>query len=326
MKLKKSLQISLFLVRKLQIRLFMNIKIEQKIGARFKLIVRKKSNNDISKESGWFLNNVLDTGLNQMSKGIWVNRCCVGSGNSTPQNTQIQLDNFVASTTIQQAGLGVVETTNAPYYWGYRTTWRFVAGIATGNLSEVGLGWDDNNLWNRALIKDTAGNPTTITVLSDEYLDVVSEVRVYPANNFTGSFNLLDKNGATVSTHTYTGKPYIKVGVSAFGQVKLAGTNGGFSVYSGNMGATVTTPPSPPLLGNVDNPANTYPTDRSVRFTATLGLSVANGEHKSFYVALWASLLMQGGGFQMQISPTINKNNAQIMTYTVELTWGRYVA
>jgi hypothetical protein len=71
-------------------------------------------------------------------------------------------------------------------------TWRFGEGIAAGNIAEVGLGWGNATLWNRARIKDAQGKPTVITVFADEYLDVVSEIRVYPAQSLEGSFNLLD--------------------------------------------------------------------------------------------------------------------------------------
>jgi hypothetical protein len=67
---------------------------------------------------------------------------------------------------------------------------------------------------------------------------VVSEVRDYPAQSITGSFNLLDKTGAVISTHTVTGKPVLTGADVAFFQIiGNEGNNyGAFNVYSGTMG------------------------------------------------------------------------------------------
>lgn len=303
----------------------MNIELKQEFGARFKLVARNAKTDEITKETEWFLNEVLDTGLNRMSVGVWFNTCCVGSGNSTPNPSQVSLDNFIASTTLQQDGTGGVQTTTSPVYWWYRITWRFGEGVAAGNISEVGVGWSDTGLWNRALIKDINGNPTTITVLSDEYLDVISEIRVYPTESFSGSFNLLDKTGAVISSHTYTGKPYIATTTNGAGRIVLAGTNSGVYVYSGAMGSTVTQGPSTAVTnGGVDTPTNTYPTARSVRIVPSWGLGNGNGSHRSFLIALWNTMFSLNCGYQLEISPPITKTSSQIMTYTFEMTWDRY--
>lgn len=49
----------------------MNFNTNIEIGARFKLVVRKSSDNSISKETEWFHNLVLNSGLNRMSEGVW---------------------------------------------------------------------------------------------------------------------------------------------------------------------------------------------------------------------------------------------------------------
>ena len=49
----------------------MNFNTNIEIGARFKLVVRKSSDNSISKETEWFHNPVLNSGLNRMSEGVW---------------------------------------------------------------------------------------------------------------------------------------------------------------------------------------------------------------------------------------------------------------
>lgn len=304
----------------------MKFDIHNKIGAKFKLVARKASG-DIARESEWFDNIVLDTGLSRMSDGTWIDRCCVGTGNSTPLATQVQLDSFLASTAGRQSGKSILNTSTSPYYFGIEIIWRFGMGIAAGNLSEIGLGWGNNNLWNRALIRDVNGNPTTITVLADEYLDVVSEIRVYPTENFSGAFNLLDKNGSIISNHTYIGKPYLQTFAYS-----PSGTNYGLNfnevrVYSGAIGSSITNLPSSNLGTLSKTKSNPTPTSAQALCTASVGSSI--GSHKSIYVGL-QYLLFVGSpgaftcGYQIEMTPPIEKTNTQIMTYTFELSWGRY--
>ena len=300
----------------------MQVSIKNKIGARFKLVAHKGDGKP-TKETGWFHNLVLNTGLDRMSVNTWINRCCVGSGNSQPKVAQISLDNFIASTTNRMQTFGVANTTNTPYYYGVRLTWRFGEGVAAGNLSEVGLGWGDTELWNRALIKDTSGNATTITILSDEYLDVVSEIRVYPQPAITGSFNLLNKTGSLVSTHTYFGMPLIR-DLGVFNAEKVTfGVGSWLYGYTGEIGSSVTQGSTGDWI--IDNtPDLKYPSLRSVRGVSTLGLSSGNGTVKSFDIRNISIMGEASHGYKIQIDPPITKNNTQIMTYTFELAWGRY--
>lgn len=307
----------------------MQFNMHQEVGALFKLVARK-ADGSVARETDWFHNLVLDTGLARMSVGTWIDRCCVGTGNSTPVATQVQLDSFVASTTTQQATSTAVQVTTAPYYYSATVTWRFAQGVAVGNISEVGLGWGDSNLWNRALIKDTNSNPTTITVLSDEYLDVVSEVRVYPAQSLSGSFSLLDKTGALISTHTYKASPFINNPQASFNKV----TSSVFNVYSGAKNDSVTSSPSSVVKADLSTNSTTYPTSTSIRVVGTLALTEANGTHQSFLFPVCGIVSAMGGipntmyypGYKVQISPTITKTSSQVMTYTFDLSWGRYTS
>ncbi|MHA3102689.1 hypothetical protein [Acinetobacter sp. ANC 3791] len=141
----------------------MHFQVHQEVGARFKFIVRKACDDRITTETDWFCNLVLDTGLARMSVGTWIDRCCIGTGNSTLISTQTALNSFLASSTTVQAQSTAIQVSAAPYYYSANLTWRFGQGVAVGNISEVGLGWGNTTLWNRALIKDSNGNPTTIS-------------------------------------------------------------------------------------------------------------------------------------------------------------------
>ena len=280
----------------------MNLQTGAKIGAKFKFIV-KKQDGSISKEIDWFHNLVLDAGLLRMPIGTWIDRCCVGSGNSTPIASQASLDAFVASTTVSLNNQAGWDSTTNPTYLYERNTWRFAQGAAKGNLSEVGLGWGDNTLWNRALIKDTVGNPATITILADEVLDVVAEIRVYPAQTPSGSFQLKDKFGSVVSTHSYSSKISLGGGYwGSSGQVE-----GNLFSVQGVSAATVTT-----VSG------------KTLQTIGSLDLAQANTAHSQ--IKVWYTLM--GGnanwGYLTTITPPIIKTSDMKMSYTVNFSIDRY--
>ncbi len=137
----------------------------------------------------WFPNLILNGGLDRMGENAdYLNWCQVGSGSTAPVATQTALVNRIAGTDVRQANVNGAQA-SAPYYGWYRRTFRFARGVAAGNLSEVGVGWaSTGSLFSRALILDGGGNPTTITVLSDEVLDVTYELRRYPGTvDLTGT-------------------------------------------------------------------------------------------------------------------------------------------
>jgi hypothetical protein len=299
----------------------MNLEINSEVGARFKLVARKSSTEEITRETGWFNNIVLDTGLAQMSVGLWINRCCVGTGNSTPVATQTQLDAFKASTTTTQGAVeSGMQLTILPYYDWLRVTYRFGEGVAAGNISEVGLGWANTNMWNRALVKDANGNPTTITVLSDEYLDVITEIRVYPQETLSGSFNFLNKAGAVVSSHTYTGRAYHKAPQHYHTKMGI----GSIGIYSGALGSSPTVGPSGSRLDYGSPNTTVYPTPTSIKCTKVFPVAQAIGEHRTLFVESTFLSASSGMGYQVEFTPTITKTNQMELTYTVSMSWGRY--
>jgi len=318
----------------------MNFNTECGVGAVLKLIVRKVDTDEVVRETPEFRNIVLTTGLARMAVNTWIDRCCVGTGNSTPVASQVALDNFLASTTTKASGAddtGGIQVTEAPFYWFGRRTWRFANGVATGNISEVGLGWGDSNLWNRALIKDVNGNPTTITVLADEYLDVISEVRVYPKES-TGAFNVVDKSGTVISNHTYIARPIFRLyyiygaywNARAVQMGESFGHLQGMRFSSSAMGMDNSSIVGVELTG----PEITTGAD-SITAKKTVSSSEANiGSHKSLQT--YISGLMCGGGvnqnnmnddgcgYKWEVDPPIPKDAETVLTYSFTLTWGNY--
>jgi hypothetical protein len=149
----------------------------------------------------WFPNLITNQGLDRMANNLdYLNYCQVGSGSTAPANSNIGLVNRIAGTIVTSGTQGVNNT--SPYYSWFTKVYRFAEGVAAGNLSEVGIGWaaTGNVLFSRALILDTYQNPTTITVLSDEYLDVTYQLRFYPLEtDVTGNVTLTGNIGGTYS-------------------------------------------------------------------------------------------------------------------------------
>ena len=124
-------------------------------------------------------NLILDVGLNALGTTSVVSACKVGTGVTPVAVSQTDLATPLAITsTLQSSSTG--RNSTAPYYtWG-RRTFRFGQGTAAGNLTEVGVTYGGgSSLFSRALIVDSGGNPTTLTILADEWLDVTYELRIY---------------------------------------------------------------------------------------------------------------------------------------------------
>ena len=151
-------------------------KLTAQVAGRFRLTATRPDGT-VRVLADWFDNLITDGGLNRLGTGAVAEKCRVGSGNTTPANGDTALVTQVAEADIYSFTDGYDSVGNL---YGYRrNVYRFSTGSAAGNLSEVGVGWAGGALFSRALIKDGGGAPTTITVLADEILDVVYELRIY---------------------------------------------------------------------------------------------------------------------------------------------------
>lgn len=150
-----------------------------------------------------FDNLITDTGLDQIFNspnfaygfGYYIGNCCVGAGNTPPAYTDTSLVSQIASIYGINGVDRVVSKTyvpGPPAYWRMINTYRFGTGVAAGNIAEVGIfPHNDGRLFSRALVLDGAGNPTTLTVLSDEILDVTYELRFYlDTSDTVGTFTI----------------------------------------------------------------------------------------------------------------------------------------
>lgn len=305
--------------------------------AYFKMQATNVDTGEVRELTDWFPNVVLDSGLVQMSQGTWYTGVNVGSGNSTPVITQTGLDTFVARSTNKIAGTAGRQTTTSPYYYWIKDTVQFGQGAAAGNLSEVALGWSNSGCWNRALIKDSNGNPTTITILANEFLNVLVELRVYPnMNDVVTTVDLLDAVGGNViSSHTVTVRPCMDADLntqsttynSTVGNGKVipyyyGGGEGGSVAnpicYSGTLNEITSLPTTQLAAATKAQPPTTYPTTTSMKCTTSLTISETNGSHRC------CVFISPMGKFKCEYSPPITKDNTQTLSHSWTLSWGRY--
>lgn len=171
-------------------------------------------------EFGPFPNLILNSGYDRLfeTTSSVLGYIFVGSGSEPPNVEQTRLSNQIAWTNRsnnttngwdQEGGFGFT-----------RFSVQFNQGAAAGNISEVGVGWGSaSDLFSRSLVVDSLGNPTTITVLEDEFLTVTYELRKYW--QIGEPFELQYEDEGVLKTTTVTPNPAPGTGGSARG-------NGGY--------------------------------------------------------------------------------------------------
>lgn len=156
----------------------------QKLRGFFTMTRRKADTLEEIQTVGPFENLITNYGLNLIGTTA-PSHIAVGAGTGTPSASDTNLQSLVAYSATEQ-GSEVRMNANWPtvQYASFSATRRFAAGVAAGNLSEVGVGHLSGSpsifyTYSRARIVDGGGTPATITVLSDEVLDVTYELRHY---------------------------------------------------------------------------------------------------------------------------------------------------
>lgn len=183
-----------------------------------------KADGTVKQDTGYQKNLILNQGLDFFggSKGSNINDyCAIGSGNSAPVFNQTALDAVVAVTA------GVDTTSNYAYsdqgdnlyrIWEQKK-YRFT-NLDNVNVSEVGLvstGAATTNyyLTTRALIKDSTGKATTITIKLGETLDIYYKFhKVIDLTEKSYAVDMLDGDGGKIP-YNVSIKP-INVGNPAF--------------------------------------------------------------------------------------------------------------
>ena len=273
-----------------------------------------------------FLNLITNGGLERMGDNAdWLSRTYVGSGSAAPNFNDSAMNNFVAVTTASQASVAGSQST-APYFTWRRLTRRFSAGQAAGNLSEVGMGWA-SALFSRALIVDAEGNPTTITVGAEQFLDVTYEFRFYPkTTDDTGSFTLTGSIGGTYDYALRSSNVTSTSGTQGWG-VSSNGTDMGLipfnsavrKVFDGAIGSITESPSGTTLLA--DSLAVSAYEANSLTRKVTMGFGLGAG---NFGTGIKSAFFKVGiGAFQVEFTPAIMKTDERLLNLEFSHSWGR---
>lgn len=307
------------------------------VAGEFRCVV-KRADGSVKLDTGYQKNLILDQGLDYFGSDdttySFNSACVVGTGNSIPKVTQTKLDNAVGYAISAEADdkkdYDVVRDGNL--YKTSRQCKYSIKGLDNANITEVGLASSFSSNTNyslntRALIKDSNGNPTTITVLSGEQLDIYYKVwRIFDLTDKTGTFNLLDGVGGSVA-YNYKTRP-AHVGTSSFANLSLdaMGTINSLSLQlaTGDL-AAVTSAPTGGSSMSTANKLSPYVLGSYKRVvTLSFSISVANFAIRSMLVSLpFIGTWQVRFGSVANDSP-ITKTNTQTLSIPIEFSWARY--
>jgi len=304
------------------------IPIQSKMAGLFRFTKRCAKTMAVRHQTAWIPNLITDWGLNARATVGPAKWCHVGTGNTAPVNTDTTLATWLASTnsTVSSANLSA-NSGSPPYYNFHRQTFRFEAGDAEGNVAEVGIGpagASTDELFSRALILDGLGDPTTITVLSDEVLDVEYELRNYSPTT-DSVFTITDattgiehevtvraSNANTAVSATYSHARY---------SASWTGSGTSRRSYTGAIGS-VTEIPSGSNTGGSTGMANIGYSNNSLEKRGVMSWGLSDGNVGDGIRSIYFRSL-QLGGFQAEFDPIILKDETKVLTIEIKAGWGR---
>lgn len=296
---------------------------QDRIVAKGRYQLRKLKNGIYTgEETPWFDNIILDSGLNRWGTGTIISGAAIGTGTATPASTDTGLQTQTHYTTTTGTGAGITAGGSSPYNNTRTFAYRTTLGALSGNYSEVGVGWASGSMFSRALILDGGGSPTTISVASDEQLDIVYQLSVYPPLTDTST-------SVTISgvTHTITGRACNVNNVGgdywALSQTAiLLSSLGVGACTNGSIGAITGTPSgSTPGSGSLTTTSDTY-INNSYQRTGNYAFGLTFGNLSggiSATIVTWSGKAC----FQYGLSPAIAKDATKTLILNFSVNWAR---
>ena len=309
-----------------------------KVGGEYNIVIKKPDGTEI--ETGWFPNLILNQGLDMMGASAGaspIQYASVGTGSSTPIPTQTSLDSNLGGYSTYSANAGT-SNAGAPTYAGLHTqVYSWPQGAVVGNITEIGIGMATANgsLFSRALILDSLGAPTSITLISIDQLIVYYRLSLTPPlTDITGTMVL---DGVTYNytsrivnalqwgnvEYIYEYPPYFNniYGTTAYGPDAALVPITTYTV-SGDTGGTSSLSPN---VGTSTYINGSYHVDWTFAYPPGYGNTGSNG-------APWAGIggfRVTGGGpwsvinFQVVLSSPIPKVNTNQLSLTFRFSWSR---
>ncbi len=323
----------------------MNVRMKMpKPTGRFELIAISSTSGN-SRCVAAFDNLITNIGLDFLSFGcgnpnnnfLSMNGIAVGTGTTPEAPSNTHMEDYLAGTaTIIGSSVAALPAPN----YGVASTYsfQFPVGAAAGNLTEIGAITPQSTgsvtvpssswfTFSRALIKDSMGNPTTITILSDEILVVNYTITFFPfVADATGTFPVT-VDGVTTN-YTYTSRSAVVNNTAAntgwFWNLNCITANGvgNDQFTNGSLGAITGRPSIGASPGVVTPNTRTYApyVDGTFFISATYTLNTTTGNLSGGLIncifCVFAPFI-----FQMQFTPGLPKTSLQTLSLTVNLSW-----
>lgn len=275
-----------------------------------------------------FKNLILDSGLNRYGSSNAVSAhiggCLIGSDINEPIPSQTTMSSVLAgSSTLVNTSNAGSNTTVIPYWTKRQWTYRFAAGVGTGDINQIGIGWGVNangtysGLFSLARLKDKNNNPITITKLANEVLDVRYELQIIlPSSDVTGTAVFEDK------TYNFIMRPAKAGSWDSYQPVRYTTATGLF--YTGDIGSQLNQPSGTSASGV----ANTLSASVAGTFyadgTISAGLTNANlsGGIRSIL------LDFAGHSWQIQFNNALDgskipKDSTRVFSLNFRISFGR---
>lgn len=305
------------------------------VAGEFRVVV-KRADGSTKIDTGYQKNLILNQGLDFFGGGNGSDMmayCVIGSGNSQPSYTQNKLDTALAG--INGSDVSTKYDYDAArdgsLYKTNRVRKYSFTGLNNVNVSELGLASIYSNattyfLCTRALIKDSNGNPTTITVLSGEQLDIYYKLwAVYDTTDKTGTLNLLDGVGGSVAYNWKLRLAYV-TDMTAYKNVGfvLGPPTSRYCTFNTGDLANITSIPSGSGSNYTLDGLASYVSGSYKRVNSKV--LTTDQENKSIRTLTLATTM---GVYQIRLgavaddSPIV-KNNTQTLAIPVEVSWSRY--
>lgn len=318
----------------------MGLQINSGISAFFKIASRKAGEEEFTDLTDWSENLIVDAYFNRLSTSpdFTYNYVALSDATSAPNVSETTMpftssrkqENFSAGISVQRAEIDPVTGENlVVYYVGTDTSnpdsFNHIGvtlgtfGSLSGTWSSIGLCDNTYNIADRALIRDSAGNPTTITIANNEQIKVYIKYHHY-LKQFARrqAVALIDGNGDTsqvldciikpnfTNSATFTSNPF----------ALLAPSNGILSTPTNSVAGYVETSlVSGQGYSSVSRIAN------GRRVTFSLDAATGNGVHRFIrFVNFIGDFTIDFSG-----SPFV-KTNTQTIAMTVDMTMARYSA
>ena len=298
----------------------------------FKITITREDGS-VKVDTGWFRNLITNQGLDWFGvypAGInssMIRFAFVGTGNTPPAYTDTSMTANVTpaapytSTTVSYIA-------GPPTYYSSISTYQWPQGAIVANLAEVGIGSLTNLnfpytgtpvLYSHALIVDSNGNPTTLSVTSTDTLSVSYESRLY--------LNTTDTNySLVIAGTTYSGIYRLaKIASPDFVMDRLSGQSGNpfIQYFSGAIGPITGEPSGPGPFGNPSQISWTFGTYTIGSYTIQATANIPANSQGAINVT--AIMVDSGlGMWQYSVSPSWNRLATQNISTTWAFSWGRF--